>query len=51
MTSLMRTLDRAIGDRVAEGVCSHHTRRLQRVGSDALQAPAFLRRRFSGKMP
>ncbi len=36
----MRTLDRAIGDRVAEGVCRHHTRRLQRVGSDALQAPA-----------
>ena len=33
-------LDRAVGDRVAAGVRRHHARRLQRVGSNALDPPA-----------
>ncbi len=33
-------LDRAAGDAVAQAVCRHHLRRLGRIGSDALRAPA-----------
>jgi phosphatidylserine/phosphatidylglycerophosphate/cardiolipin synthase-like enzyme len=33
-------LDRAVGDRVADGFCSHHRRRLRNLGSDVLDAPA-----------
>lgn len=40
MQDLIRRFDCALGDRVAGGVTRHHTRRLERLGSDVLDAPA-----------
>jgi phosphatidylserine/phosphatidylglycerophosphate/cardiolipin synthase-like enzyme len=35
----MRRIGEFIGDTIARQVCAHHTRRLERIGSDALNAP------------
>ena len=36
---LLLRLDRSAGDAIASAVCRHHTRRLERAGSPALDAP------------
>jgi phosphatidylserine/phosphatidylglycerophosphate/cardiolipin synthase-like enzyme len=39
MDDLLLRLDRSAGDAIASAVGRHHTRRLERIGSDALDAP------------
>jgi phosphatidylserine/phosphatidylglycerophosphate/cardiolipin synthase-like enzyme len=39
MENLIRQIDCAVGDRVADAVTGHHTRRLERLGSRVLDAP------------
>jgi len=39
MDDLLLRLDRSAGDAIASTVCRHHARRLERIGSEALDAP------------
>jgi len=39
MDALLLRLDRSAGDAIASTVCSHHAKRLARIGSKALDAP------------